>query len=160
MAGADTSLAIRVRDPESVVLRAFQGLSWFPIDARWRSVGTFRPFPQPRPVPILNIRGDPEPFTSPGEVEVTIDNTPVRLLAVSAGKQLQFIFNDRGAGRDTYGIRFLYADLPDAQGRVVLDFNRAYNPPCAHNPYTTCPVPPPQNRLPMRVLAGERLPKS
>ncbi|HYN00995.1 MAG TPA: DUF1684 domain-containing protein, partial [Vicinamibacteria bacterium] len=70
-------------------------------------------------------------------------------------EQLFFILRDQTSGKETYGAgRFLYADLPKA-GKVVLDFNKAYNPPCAFTPYATCPLPPPQNWMPVRVEAGE-----
>ena len=71
-------------------------------------------------------------------------------------EELFFIFRDQTSGKETYGAgRFLYADLPKG-GKVVLDFNKAYNPPCAFTPYATCPLPPPQNRLPVRIEAGEK----
>jgi uncharacterized protein (DUF1684 family) len=85
-----------------------------------------------------------------------VNGQEVRLQAARAGKRLWFIFSDARSGRDTYRIRFLYADAPGTDGRLTLDFNRAYNPPCAYNPYTTCPVPPPQNRLKIGIDAGER----
>ena len=101
--------------------------------------------------------GDFERLTVPGDVVLRIGGQEVRLQAAASGRRLWFIFSDGLGGRDTYRIRFLYADAPDAEGRVTLDFNRAYNPPCAYNPFTTCPVPPPQNRLKVAVTAGERI---
>jgi uncharacterized protein (DUF1684 family) len=115
------------------------------------------PFDAPKPVPVENILGDVADSTAPGEIETTIAGTPVRLLAFSAARgRLWIVFTDATAEKLTYPIRFLYADPPDASGNVVLDFNRAYNAPCAYNPYTTCPLPPRQNKLTAAVTAGER----
>lgn len=149
-------LALRLRDPESPIRTGFRGLRWFDIDPRWRVTGRFLPYDEPRPVVIQNILGDLEHYTSPGEVEFAIAGRTLRLVPLTSGQRLWFIFSDVTAGTETYPIRFLYADAPQ-DGRVVLDFNRAYNPPCAYNPYTTCPLPPPSNRLPVAVTAGERI---
>jgi uncharacterized protein (DUF1684 family) len=150
-------LALRVRDPESPIRRDFVGLRWFDIDPSWVVEGKFIPFAQPKALEIPNVLGDSEAVESPGEVEVTIGGRTARLLALSAAKgRLWFVFSDSTADiRETYRIRFLYADAP-VNGRVTLDFNRAYNPPCAYNPYTTCPLPPSQNKLPTPIQAGER----
>jgi uncharacterized protein (DUF1684 family) len=150
-------LALRVRDPESPIRRDFVGLRWYDIDPAWQVEGKFIPFDQPKQLQIPNVLGDQEAVESPGEVEVTINGQTARLLALSAAKgRLWFVFTDSTADiRETYRIRFLYADAP-VNGRVTLDFNRAYNPPCAYNPYTTCPLPPSQNKLRTPVAAGER----
>jgi uncharacterized protein len=150
-------LALRVRDPESQLRREFVGLRWYDIDPAWQVEGRFIPFDQPKPLQIQNVLGDTEDVESPGEVEVTIGGRTERLLALSAARnRLWFVFSDATANtKDTYRIRFLYADAP-VNGRVTLDFNRAYNPPCAYNPYTTCPLPPQQNELQAPVTAGER----
>lgn len=150
-------IALRVRDPESPVRRDFVGLRWWDIDPKWQIEGRFLPFDQPRKLQVQNVLGDREDAESPGEVEITIEGQTVRLLPLQAARgRLWFVFTDAAAAAgETYRIRFLYADAPK-DGRVVLDFNRAYNPPCAYNPYTTCPLPPPQNKLTARIAAGER----
>jgi uncharacterized protein len=150
-------LALRVRDPESPIRTDFVGLRWYDIDPAWQIEGKFIPFDQPKPLQIANVLGDYEAVESPGEVEVTIGGRTVRLLPLSAARgRLWFVFTDTTANtNETYRIRFLYADAP-VNGRVTLDFNRAYNPPCAYNPYTTCPLPPSQNKLQVPVTAGER----
>jgi uncharacterized protein (DUF1684 family) len=150
-------LALRVRDPESPIRKEFVGLRWYDIDPAWQIEGRFIPFDQPKALRIPNVLGDDEAVESPGEVEVTIGGRTARLLALSAARgRLWFVFTDTTANTDdTYRIRFLYADAP-VNGRVTLDFNRAYNPPCAYNPYTTCPLPPQQNKLQVPVTAGER----
>src|SRR5690606_25177954 len=123
----------------------------FPIDATWAVTGRFIPYETPREVSGENILGDSTTTTSPGEVEFAIDGQTIRLLAYGSTEGLGFVLRDATANTETYPIRFLSAPGPDATGTVVLDFNRAYNPPCAFNPYTTCPVPPPQNRLDVAV---------
>jgi uncharacterized protein (DUF1684 family) len=149
-------LAIRLRDPDGPVRRTFTSTRWFPIDPRWRITATFTPFDQPRTVRIVNILGDEVELESPGLVRFTWNGQQRSMLALSDDDELWFIFTDETAGVSTYkAARFLYTALP-ADGRVVLDFNRAYNPPCAYNPYTTCPLPPKENRLAFAVTAGEK----
>ena len=148
---------IRLRDPESALRRQFAGLRWYPVDAAYRITGKLIRYDQPKQIVGQNILGDVTTSTSPGEIEFRVNGQVVRLIATTAGKGLSFVFRDATAGTDTYRIRFLSADAPAANGDVVLDFNRAYNPPCAFNPHTTCPIPPPQNRLTIPIAAGEKL---
>jgi uncharacterized protein (DUF1684 family) len=150
-------LALRVRDPESPIRIGFQGTRWFPVAEAARVVATLKPFAASRTVPVRNILGDEEPYRSPGVLEFTWDGTPVRLLAFTSTKaRLQVIFRDASFGRETYGTRYAYAE-PLGDGRYAIDFNRAYNPPCAYNPYTTCPTPPAENVLSVAIRAGEKL---
>ena len=149
-------IGIRVRDPQSPLLRDFRGLKWFAIDKEWNLAGRFEAYSAPRPVTVPNVLGDLEQFQSPGDVVLTIAGETVRLQAISSGRRLWFIFSDGTSNRESYRIRFLYADAPAEDGSVTLDFNRAYNPPCAVNPYTTCPLPPKNNRLSVPIRAGER----
>jgi uncharacterized protein (DUF1684 family) len=151
-------LGVRLRDPESSIRTKFTGLRWFPIGRAFRVTGKFIRYDAPKTIPILNILGDVEPSTSSGEVEATVNGQHVRLVAVDSGTRLWFIFRDATAAQNlTYRIRFLYADAPvGTSDDVVLDFNRAYNPPCAYNPHTTCPLPPARNRLSVAIPAGEK----
>lgn len=149
-------IGIRIRDANSPLRRAFKGLRWFPVREAWTIDARFVPYPEPRAITVSNVLGDYERLTVPGEAVFQLQGREVRLLAAQSGRRLWFIFSDATAGRETYRIRFLYAEAPSAEGVVTLDFNRAYNPPCAYNPFTTCPVPPPQNRLSVEVRAGER----
>jgi uncharacterized protein (DUF1684 family) len=149
-------LAIRLRDPESALRKQFTGLRWFPLEERWRVHAAFVRYDTPRTVTVQNVLGDVEESSSIGEAVFEVDGQPVRLVAFKAGERLSFVFRDATAAADTYRIRFLSADAPDSQGRVLLDFNRAYNPPCAYNPHTTCPLPVPQNRLKVAIPAGEK----
>jgi len=150
-------LGVRLRDPDSTYRRHFSGLQWFALDAAWRLKGRFVPYDTPRTMQIQNVLGDVDDVTSPGELDVRIGASTVRLVALQASKgRLWIVFSDASAEKETYRIRYLYTDPPDANGGVMVDFNRAYNPPCAFNPHTTCPLPPRQNRLTLAVPAGER----
>ena len=148
-------LAIRMRDRDSDILRQFRGLQWFPVDDRYRVWGRYVPHDEPVTITLPNILGDVEVFQSSGSVALRVGGRALRMMAIDSGDRLWFIFRDMTSGTETYpAARFLYADAP-ANGVTVVDFNRAYNPPCAFNPYTTCPLPPPENRLPIRIEAGE-----
>ena len=150
-------IGIRIRDVNSPLRKSFKGLRWFPVREAWTIDARFVPYAEPRAITVANVLGDYERLTVPGEVVFQTQGKELRLQAAQSGRRLWLIFSDATAGRDTYRIRFLYADPPSADGVVTLDFNRAYNPPCAYNPYTTCPVPPPQNRLAVAITAGERI---
>ena len=150
-------LAIRVRDTEAEIRKNFTGLDWYPVDARYRVRGRFTPHDVPKNIKTMNILGDIESYTSTGYVHLTLDRQALRLLPVNSDGQLWFIIRDQTSGNETYSAaRFLYAEQPDADGWTTVDFNKAYNPPCAFNPHTTCPLPPPDNRLEVRVEAGEK----
>lgn len=148
---------IRLKDPQSPYLREFHGLEYFPANQAYRIAARF--VSQPRKIPILNVLGQTESDDCPGYVEFRLRNRDLRLYPVleeANARQLFFIFRDQTSAKETYGAgRFLYADLP-RDGKVVLDFNKAYNPPCAFTPYATCPLPPKENRLPVRIEAGEK----
>jgi uncharacterized protein (DUF1684 family) len=151
--------AIRARDKESENRKRFKGLEWYPVDPRYRVVARFVPYGAERRIPIANILGGVSQLRSPGSVVFELDGQQLRLEPVyetDDAKELFFIFKDKTAPRETYGAgRFVYSELPE-DGRVVLDFNKAYSPPCAYTPYATCPLPPKQNELPVRIAAGER----
>jgi uncharacterized protein (DUF1684 family) len=149
-------LGVRIRDVNSELRRSFKGSRWFPVRDEWIVDARFVPYDAPKAITVANVLGDFERLTIPGEVVFRVNGAEQRLQAAQAGRRLWFIFSDGRSGRDTYRIRFLYADAPGPDGHVTLDFNRAYNPPCAYNPYTTCPVPPPLNRLRVGIAAGER----
>jgi uncharacterized protein (DUF1684 family) len=152
-------LGIRVRDPESPVLKDFRGMPAWPIDPRWRVVADWEAYPKPRPVAVPTVLGTVETLPAPGAATFTVGGKRLRLepvLETDDARELFFIFKDATSGRTSYGAgRFLYSDLP-RDGKVVLDFNRAYNPPCAFTPYATCPLPPRGNRLSVPIEAGEK----
>lgn len=150
-------VALRVKDSESPVRKGFRGLTYFPYDPSWRVEGRFEASATPQAVSVPTVLGVDEEETSPGSVVFTRDGQEHRLVVfgASGSESLFLVFGDKTNGRESYPAgRFLSLDAPRA-GRVVVDFNRAYNPPCAFTKFATCPLPPPGNRLPLRVDAGE-----
>lgn len=151
-------LGIRVKDSEAATLKAFHGLDYFPLDRSWKIEGRFEAAAEVKEIPIPNALGFDEPILSPGHVVFEIGGQEHRLLALddTGDGRLFLVFGDKTNGRETYGGgRFLYTDPPRG-GKVELDFNRSYNPPCVFTPYATCPLPPRENRLPLRIEAGEK----
>lgn len=147
---------IRIRDLNAKTRREYTGSHWYPIDQKWRVQAAWRAYPEPKKIAITNILGMTDQEPSPGYAEFTIDGKRLRLEPVTEDGLLFFMFKDSTNGAVTYGAgRFLYAAQP-REGRVVLDFNEAKNPPCAFTAYATCPLPPRQNRLPVAVAAGEK----
>lgn len=147
---------IRLRDTNSEYRRNFTRLHYFPIDERYRVTAKW--VPSPGKIPIVNVLGQSEPMDSPGYAVFQLNGRELRLYPVledAGAKSLFYIFRDQTSTHETYGAgRFLDGPLPKG-GTVTLDFNRAYNPPCAFTPYATCPLPPKENRLPVRIEAGE-----
>jgi hypothetical protein len=148
---------LRVWDPQGEMARGFLGFRWFPIQIDYRMTGRFIRDASPRAVQVANTFGDVDTYKTEGVVEFTLRGRTLRLRPFTTRpKRFYFVFRDRSSGEETYeAARFLYSDLRE-DGTTVLDFNQAYNPPCAFNPYTTCPIPLPENRLDVKVLAGER----
>jgi hypothetical protein len=149
---------VRVKDRESEARRTFTGLRWFPIREASRIRARFVAHAAPTSIMIANVLGSIDPWPSPGYAVFTLDGREYRLHAVLDGadaKELFFVFRDLTTGQETYpGGRFLYAAMP-VNGEVVLDFNKAHSPPCAFTPFATCPVPPKENHLAVRIEAGE-----
>jgi uncharacterized protein (DUF1684 family)/peroxiredoxin len=155
------SIGVRAWDAEHPALRAFKELSYFALDQRWRIAGRFTPLPVPRKIAAATESGVAEEYEVVGSVDATVDGTPYRLTAYKGGKNQLFItFADASSGEETYGFRFLRATLDSSTNDVALDFNFAYNPDCAFSKFTTCPLPPPENRIRTKVLAGERPPQN
>jgi len=148
--------SVRLRDPESDAAKSFKGFRWFPIDPRYRVTGRFIKDPKPRVIEMPLLTGDIDSGTTEGVVEFAFNGSTIRMRPITTEPgRLWFIFRDATAGHETYeAARFLYADLK-ADGTVEIDFNRAYNPPCSFNTFTTCPLPLPENRLAIRIPAGE-----
>jgi len=150
-------LAIRVRDRGAPLRTGFSGLKWYAPDPSHRVTGRFTPLPAPRVVQAPTILGDLEPFTVAGTASFELAGKPQTMEAWRSGGGLWFVFRDLTSADTTYpSARFLYTEAPSADGTVVMDFNRAENPPCAYNPWTTCPLPPRMNRLQVRIEAGEK----
>ncbi len=151
-------LGIRVRDSVSPNRLQFKGLQYFPFKADWHLQARFEPYVPERHIPIVNILGMTEEMTSPGAIVFEREGRTWRLDAIqeAPGDQELFVmFSDATSGRQTYGSgRFLYVPLPKAD-RIDVDFNEAFNPPCAFTDFATCPLPPLQNQLAVTVDAGE-----
>lgn len=158
----DGKLAARVKDSESASRKSFSGLVWYPIDPAWRVAAKFTPWPERHTIVFGTVLGGKDKMDSPGSVTFSKDGRELHLDPVVEDGRLFFIIRDATSGKTTYGAaRFLYTDLPSnglkKPGTVWLDFNQAINPPCMFTPYATCPLPPPQNHLPIEVTAGEKL---
>lgn len=153
------NLGVRVRDLNNPHRREFRGLDYFPVSGGWALQARFEPYVPQRQIKIINILGMEEEVASPGAVVFTRDGHEWRLdtvLESPEDKELFIMFADATSGHETYGGgRFLYIPLPEG-GTAQLDFNKAFNPPCALNDFATCPLPPPQNHLKLRIDAGEK----
>ena len=152
-------LVVRARDPRAPTLRDFPGLEHYPLDPRWRVVARFERYDPPRTTRHDYEIGEGEPRSVPGLAHFQVDGQALTLEPVvdGDGRRLYFVFGDASNGRGSYpGGRFLYAELPGVKSELVLDFNLAFNPPCAFTPFAICPAVPPANRLPVAVAAGER----
>ncbi len=154
----DDRFAIRVRDFEHPFVETFGPLSYFPIDTSLRVPATLQRYDAPRVANVDTvIEGLGYHPESPGVVSFEIEGERFELEAYASGERLFFVFGDVTNRDETYGAgRFLYADLPGADGKTIMDFNRSYSPPCAFNDFSTCPVASPRNRLPIRIEAGEK----
>jgi uncharacterized protein (DUF1684 family) len=152
-------LAVRLRDKNRRERREFAGLDYFPIRKEYRIEAEWVPYDPPRAIAIPNILGTSEELPCPGYARFTIRGRELRLEPVieqPGDQELFFIFADETNGAETYPSgRFLYAAQP-RHGTIILDFNKAYNPPCAFTPFATCPLPPRQNRLAAPIEAGEK----
>lgn len=149
--------SLRVWNPNGALAKGFLGFRWFDIQPDHRVVARFIPDATPRTMRVVNTFGDLDEYKTEGVVEFTLQGRTLRLRPFTTRpKRFYFVFKDASSGVETYdAARFVYSDLRD-DGTTILDFNQAYNPPCSFNPYTTCPIPLPENRLPVKVLAGER----
>lgn len=150
--------ALRVRDSEAAMRKRFVGIDAFPPDPAWRIVAEWRPFEPARTLETMNVVGQLERYPAPGKAVFEREGRVHELLPViemPGDEELFLIFVDGTSGKETYGAaRFLYTE-PPRDGRIVIDFNKAYNPPCAFTPFATCALAPPENRLDLRVTAGE-----
>jgi uncharacterized protein (DUF1684 family) len=152
-------VGVRLKDLESPALAGFRGLEYYPVDPGWRVAARWEAHDPPRRIPIANVLGDVNEAESPGVAVFERGGRTYRLEPIreEGSDELFFIFGDATNGRGTYGAgRFLYAQPPGPDGRIELDFNRAYNPPCTFTSFATCPLPPAQNRLAVAVTAGEK----
>ena len=153
------SYALRIKDSQAKALQNFKGVDNYPIDESWYIDGRFLPAAEGAVIEITNVLGQVSESQLFGTFEFDMDGKTHSLLALgdADSSNLWFIFADRTTGHGTYGAgRYLYSEGMPENGRLTVDFNKAYNPPCAFNPYSTCPVPPQRNRMDVLVLAGEK----
>jgi uncharacterized protein (DUF1684 family) len=150
---------VRVKDSDSESRKNFKGLDYFATNPACRIEARFEPYQPPKKIAITNVLGMTSDETSPGALVFTLQGRDFRIdpILEQGEKDLFIIFKDATSGKETYAAaRYLYAHPPDATGRTIVDFNQSYNPPCVFTPYATCPLPPSQNRLPIRIEAGEK----
>lgn len=151
--------ALRVKDSEAKTRKDFVGIDYYPIDPKWRVEAKWIPYKPAHELEIPNVLGTVDKMPVPGKAVFVRDGKTYELLPVLEepdAKEVWFIFADKTSAKETYGGgRFLYSDMPK-DGKIVIDFNKAYNPPCAFTPHATCPLAPPENRLAIPVTAGEK----
>lgn len=152
---------VRIWDSNSEAIQSFETIDAFPFDPAWIFEGTFIPHPESRAVPFEYVRETPEHrnLAVPGEIKVTIDGVDYSLDAFDDEGTLLLVFADPTNGKESYPAgRFLVLPKEDNSDQVIIDFNRAYVPPCGFSMAYNCPLPPPQNRLKVAVRAGEKNP--
>jgi uncharacterized protein len=153
----EEKFGIRLRDLNADLLKNFEGIERFPIDGDWKIKAEFIPYDVPKEVEIPTIIGTIEKDFSPGKVKFLIDKKEFTLEPTSAGDKMFLVFADLTSGDETYGAgRFLVIDKPDSNNNVIIDFNKSYNPPCAFTKYATCPLPTEENKLKVKITAGEK----
>jgi len=149
---------IRLKDKKNPNRIEFKGLQWYPIADSYKVIADWVPYDPPHKIPIANVLGQTEDATCPGYASFTMNGTKIKLepLGEPGDKELSFIISDGTSGKETYGAgRFLDTDGP-SNGKLLIDFNKAYSPPCAFTEFATCPLPPKQNRMAVRIEAGEK----
>jgi hypothetical protein len=148
---------IRLRDLNTALAKNFPGIDIYDIDKSWKIEAKFEKFVHPEIIKVPSIIGTVEEDTVYGHIVFEKEGKTYSIVPVSEGDSYFIIFADETNGDETYGAgRFLYSALPDSAGKVILDFNKAYNPPCAFTKYATCPLPPKENYLHLKVTAGEK----
>jgi uncharacterized protein len=154
----DDKIGIRLRDLQSSLVTAFKDIDRFPVDTAWRIEAVFQPAAVPGTIAITNIIGQTSNQRSPGKLVFTVHNTRYTLDALDEGNEFFIVFADGTNGKTTYPSgRFLAVAKPTSpDNTTVIDFNKAYDPPCAFTNYATCPLPPRENVLPIEVEAGEK----
>ncbi len=148
--------AVRLRDLEGEYLMAFRGIDCFQTDSTYRIVADFVPT-RGKMMTIIDVTGRSYQLESPGLLRFSIGKKKFELETSQEGNSLFVVFGDLTNKKQTYGAgRFIDTALPDAHGKVVIDFNKAYNPPCAFTPFATCPLPTAANKLAVEIRAGEQ----
>jgi uncharacterized protein len=150
---------IRIYNQDTPEADAFEGFPFYPLQPEWHLKARFIPWSDERTIPIVNVLGDTIERESPGQVEFMIDGELYSLDAFESASGLFVMFTDLTGRSETYPAgRYMIINHPDENGLTIIDFNKAYNPPCAFHTLTTCQLPPPQNRLDAEIPAGEKRP--
>lgn len=148
---------VRVRDLETKAVTEFEGIERYPISLDWRFDAKFIPYEPARHITITNVLGQTSQNLCPGYVAFNKDGKNYQIDALVEGDELFLIFADETSGGETYGGgRYIYVKKPNPNGSTMLDFNKAYNPPCVFTPHATCPLPPRQNILELEITSGEK----
>lgn len=151
-------IGVRLRDTAAAAIAGFQGIERFPVSLDWRIPAEFDAYDPPKVIEVPNVLGQISEQPSPGAVVFRVGGERLRLDVTGnpEGDSFSIVFGDETNGLETYGGgRFLEVNAPDENGRLFIDFNKAYNPPCVFTAFATCPLPTPENRLPVRIEAGE-----
>lgn len=153
-------LAIRLYNKENEKADTFNGFPRYPVDAAWHLEARFEPHPENTTIPIANVLGQTDDVVSPGTLLFKVNGTHYTLDALESSTGRFFVIaGDETNQTETYQAgRYMYVDPPGENGMTIIDFNKVYNPPCSYNLYTTCQLPPPQNRLDLAITAGEKRP--
>lgn len=151
-------LGVRLRDYDHPAVTAFPGIKSYPADPNWRLEARFEPYPEPRTIRVSTVvEGLGWEPTAPGTLEFEARGQSLSLEAYRSNDEFMIVFADATTGDTTYpGGRYVAADLPGPEGTTILDFNKAYNPPCVFTEFATCPLATSRNRLPIAVEAGEK----
>jgi uncharacterized protein (DUF1684 family) len=148
---------VRFRDLESPLVKNFPGIERFPVSKKWKFTAKFQEYYPPKEIIVPNVLGQNNIERSPGAVIFHYGEKLYKIDALEEDDRLFLIFADKTSGEETYGGgRFIYVDKPDSNGNIILDFNKAFNPPCVFTKFATCPLPPIQNYLNLRIEAGEK----
>lgn len=155
---AGNNYGIRLKDSQSELLKNFGGIETFPTNKDWKLEARFTPYDPPKKIIVPNVIGITEEEGSPGKLSFKIGSEEFTLDVLNGGEKYFIVFADKTNGEETYGAgRFLSVEKPDSTGKTYIDFNKAYNPPCAFTKYATCPLPPRQNMLKVSIDAGEKI---
>jgi uncharacterized protein (DUF1684 family) len=153
------AIGVRLRDYEAEAVSKFEGVEQFPIDISWRLIAEFVPYQPVKQIPITNVIGQTSLNNSPGYLQFEWEGEFYRIDALGDENDEEFflIFADETSGDQTYGGgRYMYVKHAGSDGKTILDFNKAYNPPCVYTPHATCPLPPRQNILDLAITAGHK----
>lgn len=149
---------IRLKDLEAELLTTFKGIERYPVSLDWKIEAETIPYDTPKQIIIPSIIGTKDTVLVENYIQFVFNGNAYKLDPQTSGNRFFIIFADETNGKETYGAgRFLYVDGPDSSSnKFTLDFNKAYNPPCAFTEYATCPLPPKDNYLKLEIEAGEK----